>query len=110
MSDIRKLVLAPEFGGTSIDASGLRKALEGRESFVLSLSDGNIENWGSERAAFKELLEKQHYAHIQIGGKTEFTEDLESWKQPVFYVSGGEDLAHLMVDVTKSTYGRFTKQ
>lgn len=107
--DIRKLVLAPEWGSTNIDASSLRASLQGRESFVLSLSDGEIGNWDSERGAFQELLEKQHYAHIQIGGKTQFTSDLESWKKPVFYVSNIDELAHLMVDITKNTYERFTR-
>ncbi len=109
IKDIRKLVLAPEWGSTTIDAHSLRESLQGRESFVLSLSDGEIGNWDSERAAFQELLENQHYAHIQIGGKTQFTADLESWKKPVFYVSKIDELAHLMVDVTKNTYKRFTK-
>ena len=110
LADIRKLALSPDWGSTNLDASALRQALEGRESFVLSLSDGEIGNWGSERAQFRELLEKQYYAHIQIGGKTQFTQDLEDWKKPVFYVTNGNDLSHLMVDITRNTYRRFTKQ
>jgi len=99
----------PDWGGTNIDASALKQALKGRESFVLSISDGEIGDWDSEKEEVRKLVEKNHYAHIQIGSGTEFTQDLESWDRPVFYVSSGEDLSKLMVDATRETYRRFTR-
>lgn len=110
LDDVRKLALSPEFGGTQLDAGILTKALKGRESFVLSISDGEIGNWEAERDEFRKLASQNYYAHIHLGGNTEFTNDLESWKIPVFYVKSGNDLAHLMVDLTKRNYERFTKQ
>jgi hypothetical protein len=110
LADVRKLALAPEFGNTHLDAGVLIQALKGKESFVLSLSDGEIGNWSSEKDKFKELAEKNYFAHIQIGGRTAFTNDLESWSQPVFYVASGNDLSKLMVDIAGQTYRRFTKQ
>jgi hypothetical protein len=110
VDQVRKFALAPEFGSTRLEASDLVKALNGRESFVLSLSDGEIENWKSEREKFKKLAENNYFAHIQIGGSNDFTKDLESWKLPVFYVHSGEDLSKLMVNTAKDTYRRFTSQ
>jgi hypothetical protein len=110
LQKVRKLALAPDWGGTSLDARTLVKSLQGRESFVLSISDGEIENWASEKDNFRKLAEQNYYAHIQIGSSTGFTGDLESWKKPVFYVQSGDDLAKLMVDVTKGAYRRFIKQ
>ena len=109
IDEVRKLALAPEFGNTNIDAKTLETALRGRESFVLSLSDGEVGNWASEKNTFMDLARKNHYAHVQIGSQSQFSRDLESEGIPVFYVSNGNDLSKLMVDVTKKTYDHFVK-
>ena len=110
MDSVRKLALAPEFGSTLIDAKTLEQALSGRESFILSLSDGEVGNWASEKDKFIVLAKNNYYAHIQIGGSTTFSSDLESAGIPVFPVSNGTDLSKLMVDITKKTYDKFTKK
>jgi len=110
LAEVRKHALSPEWGYTRVDASALIQTIQGRESFILSLSDGNLDNWDSEKAAFKQCIENNHYAHIQLGSKTSFTTDLESWGVPVFYVTQGEDLSRLMVDVTKQAYRRYVHQ
>jgi hypothetical protein len=110
LAEVRKLALSPQFGNTRLDASVLAEALRGRESLVLSLSDGEIGNWDSEKADFEKLAANNLYTHIHLGGDTQFTRDLKSWNIPVFYVGSGRDLAHLMVDITKKQYERFTKQ
>ena len=110
IDEVRKLALAPEFGNTYIDAQTLEQALAGRESFVLSLSDGEVGNWEQEKATFIDLVEKNHYAHIQIGRESQFSRDLESLGIPVFQVSSGDDLSKLMVNITKKTYEQYTKQ
>jgi len=110
LDEVRKHALSPEWGSTNLDAEVLTEALKERESFVLSISDGAIGNWRSTKSEFETLARNNYFAHIQIGTGTTFTSDLESWEIPVFYVSTGEDLSHLMVDVTKQVYERFTKQ
>ncbi len=110
LDTVRKMALSPDWGNTNIDASSLKKALQGRESFVLSLSDGDIANWSTERDRVRDLLGNNYFAHIQMGGKTQFTRDLESWGKPVFYVRSGEDLAKLMVEATMNTYRGFIRQ
>ncbi|MBI4117033.1 hypothetical protein HY449_04795 [Candidatus Pacearchaeota archaeon] len=109
LAEVRKHALSPDWGNTRLDASSLTNALQGRESFVLSISDGGIENWNSEKTAFKKSLENSSYAHIQIGDRTDFTNELEAWGVPVFYVNSGEELSRLMVDVTKQSYRRYVK-
>lgn len=108
--ETRKLLLSPDWGSTNLDAKVLRGALDGKESFLLSLSDGEIDNWDEEKREIKELTESNYYAHIQIGSKTDVTEDLESWGVPVFYVNSGEDLSKLMVDITKKAYHPFVQE
>lgn len=110
LQKIRKQALNPQFGGTSLDTSVLKQALSGKESFVVSISDGEIANWVSERDDFKKLMEQSQYGHIQIGRGNEFTSDLEAWGKPVFYVKTGEELSRMMVDLAKKTYNRYVKQ
>jgi len=110
IDEVRKLALDPEFGGTSIDAGILKQSLQGRESFVLSLSDGEVGNWATEKATFLDLARRNHYAHVQIGTASQFSKDIEAEGIPVFYVSNGRDLSKLMVDVTRKTYDQFVRQ
>ena len=110
LNEVRKYALSPEFGGTKLDAEVLTDALKGRESFVLSISDGEIENWGSEKKQVETLAKNNYFAHIQLGSRNGFTRDLESWGIPVFYVSSGKDLSKLMVNITKDAYEKFIHQ
>ena len=108
--ELRKLALSPEFGNTKLDAGYLINALNGRESFVLSISDGEIGNWSESKSKFFELAGQNYFAHVQIGSRNGFTNDLESHSLPVFYVNSGDELSKLMVDTAMNTYRRFTKQ
>jgi hypothetical protein len=110
IEELRKLALSPEFGGTTLDAGSLIDALNGRESFVLSISDGEIGNWNQSKSRFFELAEQNYFAHVQIGSKNSFTNDLESKGLPVFYVNSGDELSRLMVNTAMNIYKRFTKQ
>tara|TARA_Y100000310_G_scaffold334129_1_gene413140 strand:- start:5209 stop:6921 length:1713 start_codon:yes stop_codon:yes gene_type:complete len=107
---LRKLALSPEFKGTRLDASTLLNALKGRESFVLSLSDGEIANWDSAKPEFERLAGENYFAHVQIGSSNTFTSDLEAKGFPVFYVNSGDELSKLMVNVATDTYKKFTRR
>ncbi|MEK6829330.1 MAG: hypothetical protein AABY15_04320, partial [Nanoarchaeota archaeon] len=52
---LRELALSPEFGNTKLDSGTLLRSLNGRDSFVLSISDGEIEDWSNSRTKFFEL-------------------------------------------------------
>jgi len=108
--ELRKLALSPEFGNTKINVSTLVDALRGKESFVLSLSDGQIQNWDQVKQEFGQLAARNYFAHIQIGQPNQFTHDLESNKLPVFYVASGEELSKLMVKISTDTYKRLAQQ
>lgn len=115
--EVRKLLLQPDWGSTNLDANVLRQALEGEQSFFLSISDGDVHNWDSEKDEIHKLAEKNYYAHIQLGGdknnedsKPNMCKDLESWRMPVYYVNSGQDLTKLMVDITKNTYHPFVQE
>jgi hypothetical protein len=108
--DIRKLLLQPNWGSTNLDAGILKKALEGEQSFFLSISDGEVSNWDSEKDEIKKLMESNYYTHIQLGSGTDMTEDLESWRMPVSYVNSGNDLTKLMIDITKDVYHPFVQE
>lgn len=110
LQKLRKLALSPEFGNTHLDVNVLLDSLRGRESFVLSISDGEIYNWDESKSEFLKLASQNYFAHIQIGSNTGFTEDLEKNNIPVFYVNSGEDLSRLMVNITTKTYQEFTKK
>ena len=101
---VRRFQLHPEWGSTNIDATILKEILQEKESFVLSISDGEVANWGSERLAIKELLDRVYFAHLQLGNKTNMTDDLISWGKQVFFVRTGDDLSQMMVNATMKLY------
>jgi hypothetical protein len=107
IDEVRKLALAPQFGNTHLDINILETALRGKESFVMSLSDGEISGWSSYKSRFIALAKQNYYIHIQIGPKSQFSNDLEAARIPVIPVSSGADLAKAMVDTTKTVYSRF---
>ncbi len=110
VQELRRLALSPEFKGTKLDASNLLKSLNGRESFVLSISDGEIDNWDNVKEEFHNLARNNYFGHIQIGNSNQFTQDLESNNFPVFYVNKGQELSKLMVNIANDTYKRFVRK
>src|SRR3989338_1877441 len=109
IDEIFKLALTPQFGGTTLTVEEIGQQFDG-ETFCMSLSDGGIANWHAVREEFRKAISDKLYVHIQIGGETEFTSDLESWGVPVHYVTSGEDLSSLMVDVTSATYNDMVRE
>ncbi len=106
----RRLLLQPPSGGTSLDARVVAHETED-SCFLISISDGDIGNWHSEREAYKDAVKGTAYVHIQIGGDNTFTRDLRSWGVPVHNVHGDDDLTRLMIDLTATYYkeGDFNK-
>ncbi|MBI5881343.1 hypothetical protein HZB90_04390 [archaeon] len=102
-----RLALSPQFGNTYMDCDTLEAALTGEQSFVLSLSDGEFQNWETQKERFKEIISQHAYAHIQLGRPNQFTQDLQSWNVPVYFVDEEHPLEKLMVDATQKTYQRF---
>lgn len=109
INEIFKLALTPQFGSTYLSVDEIAQEF-GDDAFCMSLSDGAIDNWDEVKEDFKEAISDKIYVHIQIGSSTDFTHDLESWGIPVHYVSSGEDISRLMVDITSATYNSIIKE
>ncbi len=113
----RKLLLDPEFGGTSLDMQKI-STLFRKNELVISTSDGAISNWDEwlippeTDAQGKEIktglkikdeyirhAKNNFYAHIQIGSPTAMSQDLENAGINVKY-DDGSGLQKIMIDIT----------
>lgn len=101
----RRALLRKPSGGTTLNADVIRNALS-EKSFLVSISDGDVQNWSQQKEAYQEAVQAADYCHIQIGSQNQFTQDLESWGIPVHYVKGDDDLSHLLLDVVSNYYKR----
>ncbi len=110
--DARRLLLTPQWGGTTLDVNTLKANIPDKSTFLLTLSDGDIANWNDIREVYKQAITGCQAAHIQIGGQNAFSNDLVSWGVPVYYVQDGKDLTRLMVKIASDkykSYGRTRK-
>lgn len=107
---VKKLLFSPQFGGTTLDERVINQELSDDDCFVLSLSDGDIQNWDSVKESFKKNVVGKKYAHIHLGSANKFTSDLKRWGVPVYFVKSGEDLSRLMVKVTGDQYKSYARE
>ncbi len=99
----RRALLQMPSGGTTINVARLSEGLDDK-CFLISISDGEIQNWADIREGYKTAVERVQYAHIHIGAPNDFTRDLASWGVPVYFVKGNEDLSKLMINVASAHY------
>ena len=104
----RRLALTPQFGYTSLDMDTVDDMF-GRGELVLSLSDGDMDNWSDIKEEYIQRAQKSEYVHIQIGGQTTMTQDLEAAGVPVVY-DDGSNLGKLVLDVTRPMINRRNKR
>ncbi|MBI4095235.1 MAG: hypothetical protein HY438_00065 [DPANN group archaeon] len=104
----RRALLQMPSGGTSINTARLLEGLDDK-CFLISISDGKIDGWGSISADYRKAVERAQYAHIHIGAQNSFTEDLKSWGVPVYFVKGNEDLSKIMINVASARYREVKK-
>jgi len=100
----RNALLRMPSGGTVLNPDLFQ---DSQKSFLISISDGDIQNWSEIKNKYISKVKNMDYCHIHIGNKNEFTQDLEKEGIPVKYVKGNEDLSRLMVNVASSYYRRF---
>lgn len=99
-----KVLLTPQFDTTSIDMAQIRKIAAKRGSILFTISDGAVSNWNEIKTEFVALAKQNQYFHIQLGEPTETSEDLRRAGFSVYYISDGNELSKLMVDLTQKTY------
>ncbi|MCD6317466.1 hypothetical protein J7M02_00160 [Candidatus Aerophobetes bacterium] len=107
IGELKKHALTPQFGGTEIDIEVLREQLNRRSCLLIMLSDGKIYNWESIKVDFEEILDPHLCLFIQIGKETEIGKDMQDFGAVVLTVKDKEDLAELMVDLTRKVRGYF---
>ncbi len=100
----KEVALKPQFGLTKLYEETVNEMFKGRDALIYTISDGFIDTWNDIREEFIKKAKRHHYFHIQIGDGNDFTEDLENAGLDVYYVKGDEDLANLVVDLTKKVY------
>jgi hypothetical protein len=103
LGDFKKMLFAPEFGGTSINNGVLARELNVSPALILMLSDGAIWRWSDIKDRFREITDPHYLSLIQIGEPTQTTKDIESWGKRVYQVNKAEDLRGMIVDVTKQS-------
>ena len=97
--DSKKLALSPQFGGTTLNLSKV-KGMFGKEQLIFSLSDGQIANWGAIKDDYVKRAKQNEYFHLQIGGPTPMSQDLENAGLAVIY-DDGRNIEKIIIDLTR---------
>lgn len=71
LGESEKILLRPDFRGTSLSKNTIRVMFEGRDSLVYTISDGGINNWSKIRDEFIEGAKKHNYFHLQVSRRGE---------------------------------------
>ena len=102
---IKRRILEPVFGdSTSIDTGILARSAHEPGSVLMTISDGDIQNWDSVKNDFKRIIADKFYVHFQIGSDTQTTRDLESWGATVVKISDAAEMPKKAIDITKRFY------
>ncbi len=110
LTDSKKLALSPQFGGTRLDLSKVKR-LFGNKQLIFSLSDGAVDNWNAIKAEYIRRAKQNEYFHLQIGqftrdakgnitNKPAMAQDLEDAGLPVIY-DDGRSVGKMIIDLTK---------
>jgi hypothetical protein len=107
LGDSKKLALSPQFGGTTLDLSKV-KGMFGKEQLIFSISDGGIANWSAIKEDYIKRAKQNEYFHLQIGGPTQMSQDLENAGLPVIY-DNGTNIGKIIIDLTRPYVTRSKK-
>ncbi len=105
---IKRRILEPVFGGsTNIDIGILARAAHEPGSVLMTISDGDIQNWDTIKNDFKRIIADKFYVHFQIGSDTQTTTDLESWGATVVKITDAAQMPKRAIDITKRFYQNY---
>lgn len=125
LDEVKKLILNPVSGGTSLDVRKVMETMRGRENVLFSMiSDGEIGNWNDSSAwvidpvtgqsrqepvkgikdEFIVLAKRNQFFMIQIGKKSRASMDMEAAGLAVHYVATHKDIVKLAIDLTIQRY------
>lgn len=119
LAESKAQALSPTFGGRTVMDMKTINQLFSRDELVISISDGEVQNWdfwlvepelASDGTVAKQGIKvsdeyikrakQNHYVHLQIGGPTKMSRDLEAAGLRVHY-DNGKNLGKLVIDVTR---------
>jgi len=119
LAESKAQALSPTFGCETVMDMDTINQLFGRDELVLSISDGEVQNWNSwliepEVARdgivikpgikvsdeYIKRAKQNHYVHFQIGAPTTMSKELESAGLCVHH-DNGKNLGRLVIDVTR---------
>ncbi len=104
-AEMKKRILNPTFGNsTSLNIDVLVKEARQKGSVLMTISDGEIQNWDTIKDRFKQVIADKFYVHFQIGAETESTRDLKRWGVPVIEISDAAEMPRKAIDITKKFY------
>ena len=104
LSKAKRNALSPQWGGTHLDIDKVRSMFNGRDLLMFTVSDGDVENWDTIKDDFINSARKHHYFHLQIGGHSKMSSELKKAGFNVLKVSGNNDLANTVIDLTDKLY------
>ncbi len=107
LADVKKMILNPASGGTSIDMAAVIDCLSAREGSVfLMISDGGIANWDSIKNEFINVARRHEFSMIQIGSSTAVSTELKAAGFDVQHVSSAQDVVSMAIDLVRGKYLR----
>ncbi len=109
LAEVKRMLLNPATGGTTIDLDTVLKNLQGRKNPMFSMiSDGDIGNWNTVKDRFIEAAKRSQFFMIEInehGSKpSQTSKDLEEAKFLVKHVTSASEIVNLAIDLTANRY------
>jgi len=104
-TEMKKRILNPTFGNsTNIDVGVLASQARQKGSVLMTISDGEIQNWDTIKDQFRQIITNKFYVHFQIGAETQTTRDLKSWGVAVIEINNASEMPRRAIDITKKFY------
>lgn len=104
-TEMKRRILNPTFGkSTNINIGILAKEARQKGSVLMTISDGEIQNWAEIKDQFKQVIADKFYVHFQIGAETQTTRDLRSWGVAVVGINNASEMPRKAIDITKKFY------
>ena len=105
LDEVKKLILNPVSGNTSLDLAKVMESMRGRQNALFSMiSDGEIANWQQIKDEFIALAKRNQFFMIQIGRDSRASADIRAAGLPVHTVASHKDFVALAIDLTVQRY------
>lgn len=109
LEQAKRVALTPQFGNTNLDMSAVNYMFEGRGNFIMTISDGAIQNWASIKEQYLKGVKNNYYVHLQLGAGTEATQDIRKAGGHVECISTPEELRGRTIILADKFYRSYAK-